>query len=451
VSILFGTRRSLLSLATPSAAPTASATPPAGPAPDLWMDPALRVFSDTAGTTPAADGGALGNWTDGSAHAYPVTQATGTAQPTLASNSGFKARPGVRYTSAQYLSNAAAPLMNSRAAGTVMVAFRSDNFSPPGGAIFSTTQDQLGILSNGRVALNTAAAEWGTMDGAQGMLSTSGGQVVTVVYDGTQAGNAGRLRCWRNLLEETLAYTGTISATSYAGGQALYLGREAAGAGWAQTTLEVLFWRGLALATADRQAWENYLAAKYFAKVGRQMVVDGDSNSVGSPNNVSNPWPKRATAALGGAWAAEVSGGTVGKLLSQGSSSPLLSWRDDWLTAQPYVVALGTNDLAVNHATLATLQGYANTLIATLKKARYPAFFCTIPAAGANIAGTDETTRVSFNSWLAGVAGISVVDIATALGTPPNGNFEGDDLHLTSAGSDVVSGAVVTALRAAGY
>jgi hypothetical protein len=396
---------------------------------------------------------ATGTWTDAGALGFSPSQATEANRPTLTSNA-FKTYPAVTYSATQNLTGTSMPLANSRTKGTWMAVFRSDTGSPPGGSVFSTTQDQLGLLSDGRVALNTAAAEYGTMAaGAKaGMLSLAGGQVSTLIYDGALAGNANRLKFRRNLIQETLTFTGTIPATTYAGGTGVFLGREANGSGWAHNAAEIIFWRAVALTDPQIAEWESYLAAKYLTKTTKQMVVSGDSNAKGSPNHVDAGWPQRVTAALG--WAAVSNNSTVGYKLIQGSASPNFEKRDDWHTAQPYVVALGTNDLAVDHASLATLQGYVNTLKTKLTACRYPIFAFTIPAAGANIAGADETTRTGFNAWLAAQTGLTVIDVAAALGDPTGAggaNFEGDDLHLSDAGHEVVEAAVVAAFTTAGY
>jgi hypothetical protein len=442
---------------TPSALPTQ----PTSPLPDFWLIGDSAHYQDTGRTTPAvAEAAPLGSGTDAATTGpYHPSQSTDANRPTLAL-SVFKGHAGIKYSTghSQNLTHATAPLANAlRAKGTLIACFRSDEASAPGGSVFSTTQDQLGFLSDGRFTLNTAAVEYGTMNtsAAAAMRSPLGGQLIVGVYDGTQSGNAGRLRLWRNLVEETLTYTGTISATTYAGGQTLYLGREAAGSGWAHTALEILFFRGVALTTAQRQAWENWLAYKYFTKTTKQLVVSGDSNAVGSPTNTANPWPKRVTDALG--WNTVSNNSTVGFKLSQGSASPNLEKRDDWYTVQPYMLSLGTNDLAVDHASLATLQGLFNTAkgkVAT--NGRFPLFAPTVPMAGANIAGADETTRQNYNAWLLSNSGSGyrVVDVATALGDPTgagDANFEGDDLHLSNTGHTVYANAIITEFQAAGY
>jgi hypothetical protein len=350
-------------------------------------------------------------------------------------------------------------LAQSKTKGTLMIAFRSDTFSPPGGAIFDTTQSQLGFLSDGRFALNTADGDYGLMSvpASAAMRSTSGGQLITGIYDGTQSTNSLKLRLWRNLVEETLTYTAgfvpgdPLPTTTFPGGTGIYFGREAGGSGWAHKSAVVLFWRGVALTTAQRQAYEAHLSALLFTKTTSQLVVSGDSNAVGSPSHVGNSWVERVTALLG--WETAVNGSTVGFKLSQGASSPRITDRDDWHVIQPYIIALGPNDLAVDHDSLATMQGNFNTLKAKLVAARYPIFAFTIPRAGANITGTDETTRAAYNAWLYTVSGITVIDIDTALGDPTgagDANFEGDDLHLSDAGHDIVAGLVQNAIESMG-
>jgi len=423
------------------------ATPPSSPAPDVW----LKADNYSAGT---------GVWTDAGTLGFSPSQTPGATAPTAVADSGFKGRPCVRYSDTQNLTGSSMPLANSRAKGTLMIAFRSRDTSPAGGSVFSTTQDQIAWLSDGRASLNSADGDYGRLSAGAtaGMLSLSGGQLATAVYDGTQASNALKLRVWRNLVEETLTYTAgfvadaALPATTFAGGSGVFLGREAGGSGWPQDAMEILFWRAAALTAGERQAWENYLAAKYFTKATKYLVVSGDSNGVGSPNNTANPWPLRVQTALG--WSGLTNSSTVGYKLSQGSASPQFTVRDDWHAAQPYVVALGTNDLAVDHADLATLQGLFNALKTKLTAARYPIFAFTIPAAGSNITGADETTRAAYNAWLAVQTGITVIDVAAALGDPTgagDANFEGDDLHMTDAGHEVVKTAVLAAFAAAGY
>jgi hypothetical protein len=393
-----------------------------------------------------------GTWTDIGTLGFHPSQATEADRPTLTA-SVFKGHPAVTFSATQNLTGSSMPLANSRTKGTLMVAFRSDATSPPGGAVFSTTQDQLGFLSDGRFPLNTAAGEVGTLPSpvAAAMRSTSGGQLITGIYDGTQAGNATRLRLWRNLVEETLTYSGTIPATTYAGGQNVYMGREAGGSGWAHKSAVVLFWRDVALTTAQRQAYEAHLSTLLFTKTTSQLVVLGDSNAVGSPSNVGNSWVERVTSLLG--WETAFNGSAVGHKLSVAATAPPTDVRDDWHVLQPCLIALGTNDLAVDHASLATLQGDFNTLKAKLVAARYPIFAFTIPRAGSNITGADETTRAAYNAWLYTVGGVTVIDIDTALGDPTgagDANFEGDDLHLSDDGHDVVAGLVQDAIEAMG-
>lgn len=418
--------------------------PPASPVPDVW----LKAENFNAGT---------GIWTDVGTLGFSPSQTPGATCPTAVADSGFKGKPCVRYTATQNLTGTGMALTNSRTKGTLMAAFRTRDASPGGGSVFSTTQDQLGLMSDGRFCLNSADGDHGAMSVAvkSAMLSTSGGQVVTGIYDGTQSSNATKLRLWRNLVEETLTYTAgfvpgaALPATTFAGGTGVFLGREAGGSGWAQDALEILFWRDVALTTGERQAWENYLKVKFFTKATKYLVVSGDSNGIGSPNQTANPWPLRVQTAMG--WSGLTNSSGAGLLLESASAVPQIAVRDDWHAAQPYVIALGTNDLAVNHRNLATLQGYFDTMKAKLAAARFPIFAFTIPQAGANIAGADETTRQDYNAWLianSGSGGYTVIDIAALIGL---GDLEGDQLHYNDSGHTKVTNGTVAAFQAAGY
>lgn len=408
-----------------------SGGPPVSPVPSVWRLP----DNYNTGTGVYSDVGTLG---------FHVSQTPGATAPTFLADSGFKGKPAVVFSDSQTLTGTGS-LTQSVNKYTIMMAFRSDVTSPPGGAIEATTQDQLSFMANGQINLNSAAAQYGLMNthASAAMRSLVGGQLVIVVYDGTQSGDAGRLRLWRNLEEETLTYVGPIPATTFAGGTGIFLGTGAAGGtSWAHRQMETVILKGVALNPDDDPAWQAYLAAKFFTKSTSGIVVSSDSNGAGFPNNAGNAWPERASSILG--WSL-INTSSSGYKLTQGSGSPSLEKRDDWFVTQKYVIALGTNDIVVDNASAATLEGLLDTLIGKLTPARFPICVCNIPACGL-ITGSNETTRLAYNTMLTTKPGITPIDIATPLGAFNGPNFESDETHLNSTGHTVAANTIAAAI-----
>ncbi len=414
--------------------------PPTSPSPGVALDPG----NYSAGT---------GVWTDAGTLGFSPSQTPGATAPTSMADSGFKSRPAVQFTATQNLVGSSMPLTNSRSKFTLMVAFQIDEQGS--GAVFSTTQDQLGLINGGGggfiAYLNSASGDYGSFD----IKSLAGGQLVTLVYDGTQSGNAGRLRVWRNLVEESLVYTGTIPATTFAGGSSLYLGRQSAGGGFGHRQMLMRIWPDVAFTQQQRDAWQNWAASFLFTKSTSGIVSDGDSISAGFPNNTGNPWPKRAQTLMG--WSGYRNSAVTGKTaagMASGVGTGVLPFRDDWFRHQPCTIMGGINDLAADVAA-ATIESSLSSFVAAAKAARFPVFISTIlPALTIN--GTQEARRVAVNAWImAGSSGADhVVDCAAdpRLDDPADTTYyESDTVHLNSAGNDVMAELFVAAFQSAGY
>ncbi len=208
--------------------------PALGPKADY--DSELGLFTTAGGSTPAVSAAdPVGRWEDQSGNGYHLTNPTAGNRPTRSATT-FKGYRAVDFdtTNSQWLQNAAFPWTQSVSSGTWIVAVQYD-VGNPSSAIVSTTQDQLGILQEGYVYLNSAAGTFGFNSAA---IATRQGMVQILRYDGTATGDAGRLRMWRNLSESTLAYNVTVPASTYPGGTTLYLGRQAAG-GYLKTLLGI--------------------------------------------------------------------------------------------------------------------------------------------------------------------------------------------------------------------
>lgn len=410
--------------------------PPSSPVPDVWLKPE----NYTAGT-----------WTDVGTLGFSPVQADGPTQPTLLADSGFKGRPGVQFSATQNLVGAG-DLAQSRAKGTLICAFRLDGQSS--GGIFSTTQEQLGIINGSSggflAALNVAASEYGAFT----INSLTGGQLVTLIYDGTLSSNANRLKLFRNLVQETLSFTGTIPATTFAGGTGIYLGRQAAGGGTAQVQVANIFFRDVALTTPQRVAWETYVAALYFTKTTSGLVASGDSITLGSLSQTANPWPLRVKTAMG--WTGyqnSAQNGQSAATMYGSRISLLLQYRDDWYTHQVAMIMGGSNDLVAGTA-VATIEGYLSGWVTAAKADRFPALVHTI-LPSVNFDATMETNRQTINAWIvAGSSGADfVVDGAAdaRLSNFADLTYYEDGTHPTNAGQQVLADLTVAQLRAGGY
>jgi len=432
---------------------------PSSPVPDVKFDGDTAHYQDSARTTPATvDGDPIGSLTDTGALGPFHPSASGATRPVLLSNPGFKGHAGIQFGAAQNLVHATAPLANSRTKGTLLVAFRSDTSSPPGGAVFATTGNQLSLLNGGwRVALDTGNGDYGDIVKALGLQSLVGGQLCWLRYDGTAGTNATKLRFRRNLVDEELDYfagfvhDADLPATTLAGGQNLYLGRETGGGGFEHTLLALRFWRGVCLSDAEILEWEDWAAAEWFTTTASyQVIASGDSNTVGPAG-----WPEKLTTDLGTGWATALNTGGAGlKWQNIVANPPGIAARNDWLTYQPLCAMLGTNDF-FNDDTAANVEGYVTSWLAKVRNARFPVFIGTCLPCDV-LTAPQRAEMDLFNTWLrTGGAGAeaTIVETNTAIADPGNPDLMnpllGDGLHLVDAGKQVVADVFRAAILAA--
>lgn len=108
------------------------------------------------------------------------------------------------------------------------------------------------------------------------------------------------------------------------------------------------------------------------------------------------------------------------------------------------IVWIGTNDLALDNTTLAELKNRYTAMITALNASatyRRKVWYCTM--APRDYGPTNESTRNSFNTWLKGLEGVTVVDCDALLRDPGDTNsilpaYTIDGTHLSDSGKDVI-------------
>jgi lysophospholipase L1-like esterase len=95
---------------------------------------------------------------------------------------------------------------------TAFAAFAAADPTTTGGVIYEANNQSLGIV-NQIDGLRVVCGGLTTIFGLAQRISDTAKHVVSVQYDGSQVGNAARLRLWIDAVQQTLLFTGTVPAS----------------------------------------------------------------------------------------------------------------------------------------------------------------------------------------------------------------------------------------------
>lgn len=222
---------------------------------ELWLDAAVGVYQDSAGTTPvASNNDPVGKWTDQSGKANHFTQATAGSRPTY-KTAVQNSLPGIAGdASADYLSGTA-PITGS-GSRTMFVVYKaghadSTHFDLDFG-YNSVAGEDWALSSKLGMHVTSGSREW------SGAKSTANYEVVTIRQDGS---NTNIMGAWVDGVAKTVTAT-TARAISTANSNATIFARNPAGGYSSSTICEILLYDS-ALSAGDREQVEAYLGTKY--------------------------------------------------------------------------------------------------------------------------------------------------------------------------------------------
>lgn len=424
----------------------------------LWLDGAdiTTMFTDTGGTTAVtANGQNVKCWKDKSvngsrvANNHHATEATN--PPTYSAAGGPAGLPSVAWagggsvilkTPAIFTAN------HERAVSIYCVSTGGDGtnrliWSPTGSCWYER---------NGSSNSNGFHNPVQTVQGFAGV--TTGTEIEGITYSGfrirhTYARNTFRrdvLNSINNARFVNVTTPGDLGLT----GAAFTIGNITGGGfGWLGTISEVIVVGRDVTEDEDRDILD-YLAAKWSVGIKPYVLCVGDSLTDGSGTTAGNnglSFPEKLQTANSG-WIVErdsYPGRSLTQLMTEWRLS--ISWRS-WRNAaagqQAMALWIGTNDLAQSQPTATVESQYDEQVRRLIADTGMPVVCCTIIPRG-DVSGTVLANIVTFNTWLkanfTGFGASAVVDLAAdaRLQTPSNATyFQGDTIHLTPAGNDVV-------------
>jgi hypothetical protein len=241
----------------------------------VWYDAA-----DTATFTPSpSDESSITQWQDKSALAHNANS-TGSKKPTyentiLQNGHGYVEFDGVNDIMSV---NPFTQLQNKSGYTVFLVSQLADTTGIQ--YLTETNQNDLRMNSNG------TTMEVG-MQGAVGTVAseaTTGWSIHTLVFDGTQTGNAARLVYRRNRTAKTLSFTGTVAATTAAGNTHFYIGNSSSEASPMQGYVAEIILFDKTLNATEYGNVENYLYTKYvpycFTAGSLVTMADGSTKAI---------------------------------------------------------------------------------------------------------------------------------------------------------------------------
>lgn len=137
----------------------------------------------------------------------------------------------------------------------------------PSNCLLSTNEGDIRlVISNTSVAIGmNGANNFGTATVADDNVGSDAGDwhIYSVIYDGSQATNAGRLLGRRDKSNLTFTFTGTIPATFSASNNTLYIGQRADGTGKIIGYIAEVILFNKTLSLSEYTGIEDYLSAKW--------------------------------------------------------------------------------------------------------------------------------------------------------------------------------------------
>jgi len=178
--------------------------------------PGLKLWLDASQIAGLNDGDAVGTWSDLSGNGNDATQATASNKPTFQTNE-LNGLPSIQFDGVDdFLSNSPSLLSVSKFLVGVVYYHSGQHSAISEGKLSQYNDD---IIAG---AAQTSAGTDGMSQVGNGSdfsctytITNSSWLSIVLQFDGTQIGNANRLRIWVNGSEKTLNYNGgTVPATT---------------------------------------------------------------------------------------------------------------------------------------------------------------------------------------------------------------------------------------------
>ena len=222
----------------------------------------LQIWYDAADTTTlipsATDEGQITQWTDKSAFAHNANPNGGSAKPSYENTTPQNGYGYLEFDGNDNLSVNPFTTLQSQSGFTVFMVSKLLNTTGVQ-YLSETNQNDLRINANG------TTMEIG-MNGAVGTVATTADTNWarhTLVFDGSQTGNAARLVYRKDGSAKTLSFTGTVAATTNASNTHFYIGDNAAKTSGAEAYIAEVLLFNRALNAIEITNVESYLGTKW--------------------------------------------------------------------------------------------------------------------------------------------------------------------------------------------
>lgn len=219
---------------------------------------ALNWWDVSRGIT-FGSGQAMASWLD-QVGGVTLSQATGSKQPVLTFSQVSGNVVAAFNTSNQRVLEGAHTSLSSVGAFTLAMVFAASG-TTTNQLLFSSSNNAAAVqILTGALYVYASAGNYGNV----AFTDSTRGHVLVAVFDGSQTGNANRLKVYINGVQQTLAFVGTIPATTTSGETALGLGDAAGGpvVPFNGALGDVMLWN-TALTDAARNQVEDYLGRKF--------------------------------------------------------------------------------------------------------------------------------------------------------------------------------------------
>ena len=220
----------------------------------IWYDGA-----DTSTLIPSArDEGQITQWTDKSSFAHNANPNGGSPKPTYENTTLQNGYGYIEFDGNDNLNVNPFTALQSAAGFTVFIVSKLANTT---GVQYLTETNQNDLL----ISANGTGITVG-MAGATGTVASEANTnwaIHTLIFDGSQTGNAARLVYRKDKTAKTLSFTGTVAATTNASNSTFYIGNNNADdSGMEGFVAEVILFSS-ALNATEYANVENYLSTKW--------------------------------------------------------------------------------------------------------------------------------------------------------------------------------------------
>lgn len=217
----------------------------------------LQLWLDASQIVGLNDGDAVSTWSDLSGNAQHATQSTGSKRPTY-KTSILNGKPVVRFDGVDdFLENGTFTALNNASAASLFIVKKHTSGAAIRFPFLFVNNFYQFNLGGGPKYWRTSATE-----DANATLDWTTWTYEAQLFDGSQSGNANRLKIRSNGSPVSVSYTGTIAAT-LGSGTGFYAGsNDGTAYFWNGDIAEIIAY-STAPSAGDLALLEQYLAAKY--------------------------------------------------------------------------------------------------------------------------------------------------------------------------------------------